>query len=655
MCGIAGFVDATDFGAADMADATARKMEASMLHRGPDAGDRWLDHDAGVALVHRRLSIIDLSAAGAQPMHSASGRYVLVYNGEVYNAEDLRPELEATGIEFRGHSDTEVVLEGCARWGVERTVKRLIGMFAFALWDRQERRLWLVRDRMGIKPLYWSLDKGRMIFGSELKALRAHPKCPREIDRGSVAAYLRHNYIPAPRSIYHAVHKLEPGRILSWAPGEEPNIESYWTLDAVVESGRSNPFEGGEVEAVDELEALLKDAVGRRMAADVPLGAFLSGGIDSSTVVALMQAQSTRQVRSFSIGFEEEGYNEADHAAAVARHLGTDHTELYVSPDEARDAIPKIPEYFDEPFSDSSQIPTLLVSEMTRKHVTVALSGDGGDELFGGYTRYFTAQRYGRLLYAPPMALRRVVAGVIRALPPAMWNRLFKSIPASMRHGATGHRMHVLADLLGGDRNALYRRLVSLWEDPDNLVIGSQEPKGLLWDSSVKDRIPDHLDQMMYLDTLTYMPDDILTKVDRASMAVSLEARVPLIDHRVVAFAWSLPQHMKVKDGQGKVVLRNVLSRYVPQELIDRPKMGFGVPIDDWLRGPLRDWAESLLSVESLKRTGLVRPGLVRERWSEHLSGQRDWKYHIWDILMLQSWSERWNEGDRTSQLDLAS
>ncbi len=655
MCGIAGFVDVKNFGTADVAEAMARRMESSMLHRGPDAGDRWLDHDAGVALVHRRLSIVDLSSAGAQPMHSADGRYVLVYNGEVYNADDLRTNLEATGIRFRGHSDTEVVLEGCARWGVGETVERLIGMFAFALWDRQERRLWLVRDRLGIKPLYWSLDEGRMLFGSELKALRAHPDCPREIDRCSVAAYLRHNYIPAPRSIYLSVHKLEPGRILSWTPGEEPDIERYWSLDDVISFGRSNPFKGSEGEAADELEELLKDAIGRRMVADVPLGAFLSGGIDSSTVVALMQAQSSRKVRSFSIGFEEEGFNEAEHAAAVARHLGTDHTELYVRPNEARDFIPKIPEYFDEPFSDSSQIPTYLVSQMTRKHVTVALSGDGGDELFGGYSRYFAAQKYGRMLYTPPKPLRMAMAGTIRALSPAAWNRMFSAVPASKRPDAAGHRMHVLADLLASDRDALFRRLVSLWDDPDNLVIGGKEPKGLLWHPSVRDRLPDHLDQMMYLDTLTYLPDDILTKVDRASMAVSLEARVPMIDHRVVAFAWSLPQSMKAKDGRGKRVLRDVLARHVPNKLIDRPKMGFGVPIDNWLRGPLRDWAESHLSTESLKRAGLVRPELVRERWTEHLSGQRNWKYHIWDILMLQTWCERWNESHDLSQLNLAS
>jgi asparagine synthase (glutamine-hydrolysing) len=429
---------------------------------------------------------------------------------------------------------------------------------------------------------------------------------------------------------------------MTWAPGEEPQIERYWSLDAVIEAGRAAPFQGDEQDAADALEALLSDAIAGRMVADVPLGAFLSGGIDSSTVVALMQAQSTRRVRSFSIGFDEPGYDEAQHAAAVARHIGTDHTELYVRPQEAREVIPELPQFFDEPFSDSSQIPTYLVSRMTREHVTVALSGDGGDELFGGYQRYLDAHKLGRIMYAPPKALRGLAAGAVRTLSPKAWDGLFNLLPASRRPDEPGHKMHVLAGLLRGDRDDLYRRMISLWDQPETVAIGAAEPKGLVWDPSVARRLPDHIDRMMYLDTLTYMPDDILTKVDRASMAVSLEARVPLIDHRVVAFAWSLPRRMKVRDGEGKWLLRKVLDRHVPRELIDRPKMGFGVPIDDWLRGPLRDWAESLLSVESLQRTGLLRPEPVRERWLDHICGRRNWKYHIWDILMLQAWSERW-------------
>jgi len=642
MCGIAGFIEGGGFDSHDDARTIAHAMERSLLHRGPDAGDIWLDGEMGAAFAHRRLSIIDLSPAGAQPMHSADGRFVIVYNGEVYNADELGPELQTTGLTFRGHSDTEVVLEGCARWGVRRTVERLIGMFAFALWDRRERRLWLVRDRLGIKPLYWSFDRGRLMFGSELKALRAHPACPRDIDRDAVAAYLRHNYIPAPRTIYRSVNKLEPGRILSWSPGEDPRIEAYWSLGAVIDDGRAKPFQGSDDEAADALEAVLKDAVGRRMVADVPLGAFLSGGIDSSTVVALMQAQSTRQVRSFSIGFEEANYNEATHAAAVARHLGTDHTELYVRAQEALDVIPSMSEYFDEPFADSSQIPTYLVSRMTREHVMVALSGDGGDELFGGYSRYFQALKLARWVSAPPRALRGVAADMIRAVPTAAWGRMFDLVPASRRPDSPGHKMHALADLLRGNSDDVYRRLISLWDEPGTVAVDAIEPKGLLWDASVACRLPDALDRMMYLDTLTYLPDDILTKVDRASMAVSLEARVPMIDHRVVAFAWSLPRRLKVGGGEGKHLLRQVLYRHVPRALIDRPKMGFGVPIDDWLRGPLRDWAESLLSLERLTQAGLVKPEPVRQCWREHLSGARNWKYHLWDILMLQAWSERW-------------
>ncbi|KLN60036.1 asparagine synthase [Kiloniella spongiae] len=640
MCGVAGFLENNADRREEHLSQIAHAMGNAMLHRGPDSGDVWVEGCSGIALSHRRLAIVDLSSAGAQPMTSACGRYVIIYNGEVYNHNEIRPELAARGINFRGHSDTEVILEGCALWGVKATVQKLIGMFVLALWDRHERRLTVVRDRLGIKPVYWAQTSKNFLFGSELKALRVHPDCPEEINRDAVAGFLRHNYIGGAASIYKEINKLEPGWMISVRANEKPILEQYWSLDEVVDQAKNNPFSGSDEQAIEALHELLLDATGRRMMADVPLGAFLSGGIDSSTVVALMQAQSERPVRTFSIGFHEEGYNEAKHAAEVAKHLRTDHTELYVSPQEARDVIPKLPFYFDEPFSDSSQIPTYLVSKMTREHVTVALSGDGGDELFSGYTRYFTAEKYGKAIFGQPQILRRLEAGLIQGISPRSWDLLAKVIPSSRRPTLFGDKLHKLAKILDGGKDAFYRGLVSHWSDPDSIVIDGVEPKGIMWNDEVQRRIPNFIDRMQYLDTLTYLPDDILTKVDRASMAVSLEARVPLLDHRVVDFAWKLPQHMKIRNGQGKWLLRQVLYKYVPQELIERPKMGFGVPIDSWLRGPLREWAEDLLSVKSLNEGGIFRHEPIRKKWQEHLSGRRNWQYLIWDILMFQAWQQ---------------
>jgi asparagine synthase (glutamine-hydrolysing) len=638
MCGIAGILGSFADKNEECLTQLAKAMGAAIRHRGPDSSGVWVEASSGLAFAHQRLSIVDLSPAGDQPMISACGRYVIVYNGEVYNHNDLRPELSAAGVTFRGRSDTEVILEGCARWGAKSIVERLIGMFAFALWDREEKRLTLARDRLGIKPVYWAKTGEAFIFGSELKALRQHPSCPREINRNAVAGFLRHNYIATPDSIYCGVHKLEPGCMLTVKAGQEPFLEQFWSLDQVVRDSNTNPYEGTEQEAVTALHDLLFDAVGRRMVADVPLGAFLSGGIDSSTVVALMQAQSDRRVRTFSIGFNEQGYNEAKHAAEVAKHLGTDHTEFYVTSEEARDVIPQLPHYFDEPFSDSSQIPTYLVSKMTRDSVVVALSGDGGDELFSGYTRYFTAENYGALIFRQPQILRRILASVINSVPTSAWDIAGKIIPERKRPTHVGDKLYKLANILEGDRDSFYRSLVSHWQQPNELVIDGIEPKNLIWDEELKQRIPNFIDRMQYMDTLTYLPDDILTKVDRASMAVSLEARVPLLDHRVVAFAWSLPQHLKIKNGQGKWLLRQVLYRYVPNEMVDRPKMGFGVPLDEWLRGPLREWAEDLLSDNAVRETEFLRLEAVRKKWEEHLSGRRNWQYLLWDVLMLQSW-----------------
>lgn len=645
MCGIAGLIDRRAEQAPEALADITRAMTDALIHRGPDGGDAWTDAAAGVGLGHRRLAIIDLTPTGAQPMASADGRYVMTYNGEVFNFIELRRELAAAGCRFRGGSDTEVMIEACAAWGVERAVKRFIGMFAFALWDRRERILWLVRDRLGIKPLYYAATDNGVLFGSELKALHAHPGFAPSLNRDALAAYMRHCYVPAPHSIYREVRKLPPGHVARFAPGRPPEIAPFWDMREVAVRGLAaaakSPLDGQD--AVEQLDALLRDSVKRRMIADVPLGAFLSGGIDSSTVVALMQAQSNRPVKTFSIGFREAGYDEATHAKAVARHLGTEHTELYVEPSHALDVVPKLAEWFDEPFADSSQIPTYLVAEMTRRHVTVALSGDGGDENFAGYNRYFWADALHRRLQMVPRPLRQGAASLMRAIPPAAWNGLFCAVPARWRPPQPGDKVHKLAAILSLDGpGALYRRLVSQWEEPDSLVRGGHEPRDILWDDAVAREIPDYTARMQFLDTVTYLPDDILTKVDRATMAVALEGRVPLLDHRVVEFAWRLPTSLKVRDGQGKWALRQVLSRYVPVPLFERPKMGFGVPIDSWLRGPLREWAEALLAPRALEADGLLNAGPVRAAWHEHLSGVRNWQYPLWTVLMFQAWRQRW-------------
>jgi asparagine synthase (glutamine-hydrolysing) len=644
MCGIAGIWDRRRKSEPAAVTALAQAMADTLRHRGPDEGDVFADADAWLALGHRRLSIVELSPAGSQPMISSCGRFVISYNGEVYNAAELRPELEAAGRRFRGHCDTEVIVEGAAVWGVEATVRRLIGMFAIALWDRRERMLYLVRDRLGIKPLYWADFDGRILFGSELKALRADRGWTPTLDCDSLAAYLRFAYVPAPCTIYRGVRKLPAGTILTVRERGAPEIVPFWSLADVASSGRSAPLDLSEEEATTRLDVLLRDAIGRRMVADVPLGAFLSGGIDSSTVVALMQAQSLRPVRSFSIGFREPGFDEAPHAAEVARHLGTDHTELYISPDHALSVIPNLATIYDEPFADSSQIPTFLVSEMTRRHVTVALSGDGGDELFGGYTRYFHGRALWRMIRRVPRRARGLAAAGLQAVSPSAWSGLGAVIPESMRPAHFGAKMRKLAGVLASEPEAglLYRQLVSQWADPEIIVIGGIEPEGPLDDRHVREMVPDFIEQMQYLDTVMYLPDDILTKVDRASMAVSLEARVPLLDHRVVAFSWMLPSAMKGADGVGKRVLRRVLNRYVPRELIERPKMGFTVPIEDWLRGPLRPWADPLLGEQRLAAEGIFHPEPIVKRWREHLAGSHDWHDSLWAVLMFQAWKDRW-------------
>lgn len=623
MCGIAGFFDARRECSDDQLRSIAASMVEPLHHRGPDDTGVWTDAQSGIALGHKRLSIIDLSPLGHQPMASASGRFQLVYNGEIYNHRELRSELEATGIQFRGHSDTEVLVEGIEKWGLEQTLRRVNGMFAFAVWDTQDRRLSLARDRIGIKPLYYGWMGDVFVFGSELKALRAHPAFDGQINRGAIALLLQHCYIPAPHSIYDGIFKLPPGTSCEIASQNQRTAKpvAYWRMFDAVSTGKANPFSGSIDEAVDELERLLRDSVRMRMVADVPVGAFLSGGIDSSAVVALMQAESSQQVRTFSIGFHEQQYNEAGYAKAVADHLRTEHVEYYVTADEARDVIPHLPTLYDEPFADSSQIPTHLVSRITREHVTVSLSGDGGDELFGGYNRYAHCERIWRKVGWLPRSMRALAASLLQFAVP--WR------------GDGARRL-----LRMPHAQAAYTWLNTHWKDPEDIVLGATLPPAAFNDFGQWGVRSSFIEQMMHLDAITYLPDDILTKVDRASMAVSLEARVPLLDHRVVEFAWSLPLAMKVRDGQTKFPLRDVLRRHVPDELFERPKVGFGVPIADWLRGPLRDWAESLLSENRLGQEGFFDATRIRRRWNDHLEGASDWHYWLWDVLMFQAWLE---------------
>jgi asparagine synthase (glutamine-hydrolysing) len=643
MCGIAGFIaDPAHRTSLNQLKSIANAMDLSLQHRGPDDHDIWVDRDAGAALVHRRLSIVDLSDAGHQPMHSADGRHVIVYNGEVYSHAAIRAEIEATGHKFRGYSDTEVILESIARVGLEATVDRLIGMFAVAVWDRKTRTLTLVRDRLGIKPIYWAKFAGLFMFGSELKALRQHPGWTPRLRPQAAATFLRHNYIPAPDSIYDGVYKLQPGTILTLPYGGEPLIKSFWDARQIALAGTRDLLTEDDAALTDRLEALLADAIGRRMIADVPLGAFLSGGIDSSTVVALMQAANSGPVKTFSIGFEQAGFNEAPHAAAIAKHLDTEHTELTVTSQEALDVIPKLADMFDEPFADSSQIPTYLVSAMTRKYVTVALSGDGGDELFSGYNRYQLTKRFWRALSLVPGPIRKAIAGTLTSLRTERWDGLFKTLPRKVSPPQAGDKIYKVASILNlSSSDELYRRLISHWT-PGEVAPRAAELRGILWDETVRKDFPDLLDRMQFLDTVTYLPDDILTKVDRASMAIALEARVPLLDHRVVELAWRLPHSAKIRGGTTKWLLRQVLYRHVPKELVERPKMGFGVPLAEWLRGPLRDWAEALLTQKRLGETDFLNAELIRRHWDEHLSGKRNWQYLLWDVLMFEAWRERW-------------
>ncbi|MCL4413895.1 MAG: asparagine synthase (glutamine-hydrolyzing) [Actinobacteria bacterium] len=654
MCGIAGILDASRAVAAPEVASRACAMAARLAHRGPDDRGEWADPSSGIAFAFRRLSVQDPSPSGSQPMHSACGRYVMVFNGEIYNFRELRRRLPS-GVALRGGSDTEVLVEAVSAWGLERTLEAVDGMFAFALWDAAEQRLSLARDRLGEKPLYYSSDGRLLIFASELSALEVDPACPTEIDRHALSLFFRYGHVPTPLSILRNVRKLPPGSVLHARRRGDHLLygtpDAYWSLARVVAGAVPSRVRWSLSDAADRLDLLLRDSVRRRMISDVPVGAFLSGGIDSSTVTALMQAEHTEPVRTFTIGFEDPSYDESGHARAVAAHLGTEHTEICVSAANAMSVIPRLASIYDEPFADSSQVPTLLLAELTRRDVTVALSGDGGDELFGGYDRYFM---YDSIMSAgarlAPQALRRLAAAAMLRVPEAGWDRvwpfLYPVLPDWARKPSPGRRVHKVArawaDDFARDRGArgraTYLPFISHWDDPAELLPGEGTlPGDLVTDMELPAGLAP-IEQGMFMDLLSYFPEDILVKVDRAAMSCALETRMPLLDRRIVELSWAWPLSVKARAGTSKLVLREVLSRYVPPVLFDRPKMGFGLPLGEWLRGPLRGWAEDLLSTARLAAEGHLDPSPVRRIWKEHLSGETDWRYRLWDVLMFESW-----------------
>jgi len=659
----------------------ARRMSSSLVHRGPDDSGVWFDYEAGLGLAHRRLAIQDLSPAGHQPMESPSGRFVIIFNGEIYNHLAIRKELSSfahaqtippqdgsgTGANceanqlWRGHSDTETLLAGFDYWGIEATIKKTIGMFAIAVWDKVERTLTLARDRMGEKPLYYGWNRGVFLFASELKAMRAYPGFDADINRVAINLFMRHSYIPSPYSIYRGIYKLCPGTMLTlkieatmppWDVDKPPvesfqghgvSLHPYWSLLEVAEMGKTHPFSGTETDAVNELEQVLSEAVISQQISDVPLGAFLSGGIDSATIVALMQCISSRPVKTFTIGFHEDSCNEANFAKKVACHLGTEHTELYVSSEDSLAIIPRLPMLYDEPFSDPSQIPTFLVSQLAKQHVTVSLSGDGGDELFGGYTRHSWLNQIWQKIGWWPLPVRKTISDMIRYLSPHHLQTVLSLLPSIERYHAPVYKAYRLAELLRADSPAaMYDICISRWQKNDGVVIGSKSALNLVL-NNVLNRLDllNISEQIMLMDSVTYLPDDILVKIDRAAMGVSLETRVPFLDHRVVEFALSLPIELKIRNGQSKWILRQVLDKHVPKKLVERPKQGFGIPLGVWLRGPLREWAEQLLDESRLRSEGFLNPKVVRQRWLEHISERRDWEYHLWNVMMFQAWLEQ--------------
>lgn len=643
MCGITGFMSAAGFDSVST-NAILVNMRDSLLHRGPDDAGCWLDAEAGIALGHRRLSILDPTPAGHQPMVSESGRYVLAFNGEIYNHMDIRHQLIRTGkVAWRGHSDTESLLAAIECWGLERTLKASVGMFALAVWDRQQKILLLARDRIGEKPLYYGWQGESILFGSELKSLRKHPDFCGEMNRDVLHLYLQNGYIPSPYSIYCGIYKLPPGTIVklsSQAPrGKLSDPIPYWSLQQVITQGAFNRFTGDELQAIDGLEACLSRAVKEQCVSDVPLGAFLSGGVDSSTIVALMQANSSKRIKTFTVGFNEDQCNEAAYAKAVASHLGTDHTEIYISPADAMSVIPNLPSMYDEPFGDSSQIPSFLISRVAREQVSVALSGDGGDELFGGYERYPHTCELNSTFSRVPRLARSLIGTGLGMLPEASLDFTLGCLFAGKGAPSVGARVKMFSQLMLADSDEqFYQAKMSQWKMPFDVLVNEHNPE-VIKNRTFKRLIEGGIyERMMYVDTMSYLPDDILVKMDRAGMANSLETRMPMLDHRLVEFAWSLPLSYKTSPVQSKWLLRQVLFRHVPRKLIERPKVGFAIPVDTWIKGPLRDWAEELLSEHCLRQGGIFNPIPIRRRWNDHISGRYDSHGILWPILMFQAW-----------------
>lgn len=643
MCGFAGFCNSKSCHSENELKNIVAGMVDTLKHRGPDDTGQYTDAEKGIAIGHRRLSVIDVSPTGRQPMQSDDGRYLLVYNGEVYNYNEIRKQLKMLDHRFVGTSDTEVVLKAFCEWGVEDSLQKFIGMFALALWDTQGKALYLARDRMGEKPLFYGWCGKTFLFGSELKALVAYPDWSNDIDRNVLTLFLRHNYIPAPYSIYRNIFKLMPGTFLRLSREDIvqvslPHPRPYWSLSDTVNKGNSERFSGSDSEAIQCLDKLLRQAVSGQMLADVPLGAFLSGGIDSSCIVALMQTQSSKPIKTFTIGFKDIAYNEAKYAKQVANYLGTDHTELYITPQDAIDVIPLLPRLYDEPFADSSQIPTYLISKLARQHVTVSLSGDGADEVFCGYNRHVQLHAVWNKTKRFPQWFKDILAfGLCRF--PTSWS---ETILRRKKWGILSDQIQKLAKIIVmNDPEEMYYQLNSFWDSPEELVLNSCEPRTIFSNNGIWPNLG-YLERLLYVESMLSLPDDMLVKLDRAAMGVSLETRTPFLDHRVVEFSWSLPLSMKIRNGIGKWILRQILYQYVPPNLIERPKAGFGIPIDVWLKGPLRDWSEFLLDESKLRHQGYLNPSLVREKWTEHLAGKRKWQYHLWDVLMFQAWHEHW-------------
>ena len=642
MCGIAGFIDLNGFSLLQ-AQNIGKSMGKAIQHRGPDDSGLWIEKDYGVVLVHQRLAILDLTQFGHQPMLSGSGRYVICFNGEIYNHKQLRSELDLNGEapNWRGHSDTETILACFDAYGIKQTLKKLVGMFSIALWDKSTKQIFLARDRMGEKPLYYGKHGKLLLFSSELKALHAHPNFSPNINKDSLSLYIRYNYIPQPFSIYRGIKKLPPGHFVRLKQNTKP--EPFYSLSHTVTSGKMNIFKGSETEVINRVENTLKNTVKSQMQSDVPLGAFLSGGVDSSLILALMQEQQSRRVQSFSIGFDDKNYNEAPFAKKIAKYIGTDHSELYVDARQARNIIPYLPKIYDEPFSDSSQIPTLLLTQFAKKSVKVSLSGDGGDEIFGGYNRYTWVKRSWPKFRYIPKPFKNLMAKLITSIPPSRWNIIAEPIlsimPQKFQYVNFGDKLHKLSSILNCvSTEELYRTLISNCDTPNDIVISGKEPKTKLnFDDGILNALS-NVEKLMFYDTLMYLSDDILVKVDRAAMNFSLETRAPFLDHRLIDLAWQLPFNFKIRNGINKWCLRELLYKRIPKQLIERPKMGFGVPIGDWLKGPLREWVFDLLDKKRMEQSGYFKTSEIHERLEQHISGKKNWQYFLWNILMFETW-----------------